>query len=76
MNGFAETQLKCMTESYKSLEARTEELQAEVNLLRAKLESAENELEEERRDHQDALAKCKDLQEKLQRLAPNFFLYG
>ncbi|KAE9456959.1 hypothetical protein C3L33_11131, partial [Rhododendron williamsianum] len=67
LNGFAETQLKCMTESYKSLEARTEELQAEVNLLRAKLESAENELEEERRDHQDALAKCKDLQEKLQR---------
>jgi len=67
LNGFAETQLKCMTESYKSLEARTEELQTEVNLLRAKLESSDNELKEERRNHQDALAKCKDLQEKLQR---------
>ncbi|GFS35968.1 filament-like protein [Actinidia rufa] len=73
LNSLSETQLKCMAESYKSLETRTEELQIEVNLLRAKTETLGNELQEERRNHQDALAKCKDLQEQLQRLEPNYF---
>ncbi|KAL6998799.1 hypothetical protein U1Q18_042518 [Sarracenia purpurea var. burkii] len=54
-------------ESYKSLEARAEELRTEVNFLRAKTESLDNELKEERRNHQDALAKFKDLQENLKR---------
>ncbi|CAL5384762.1 unnamed protein product [Camellia sinensis] len=67
LNSLAETQLKCMAESYKSLETRAEEFQTEVNLLRAKTESLDNELKEERRNHQDAVAKCKDLQEQLQR---------
>ncbi|XP_057503185.1 filament-like plant protein 4 isoform X2 [Actinidia eriantha] len=67
LNSLSETQLKCMAESYKSLETRTEELQIEVNLLRAKTETVGNELQEERRNHQDALAKCKDLQQQLQR---------
>ncbi|KAF5955056.1 hypothetical protein HYC85_007912 [Camellia sinensis] len=67
LNSLAETQLKCMAESYKSLETRAEELQTEVNLLRAKTENLDNELQEERRNHQDALAKFKDLQEQLRR---------
>ncbi|KAL2468369.1 Filament-like plant protein 4 [Forsythia ovata] len=67
-NSLAETQLKCMAESYKSLETRAEELQTEVNLLHGKLESLDNELQEERRNHQDALTRCKDLQEQLQRI--------
>ncbi|KAA8528731.1 hypothetical protein F0562_036086 [Nyssa sinensis] len=68
LNSLAETQLKCMAESYKSLETRAEELQTEVNLLRARTEGLDNELQEERRSHQDALARCKDLQEQLQRI--------
>ncbi|KAL3845307.1 hypothetical protein ACJIZ3_002710 [Penstemon smallii] len=67
-NSLAETQLKCMAESYKSLETRTEDLQTEVNLLQAKIDSLDIELQEERRNHQDALTRCKDLQEQLQRI--------
>ncbi|KAF7137921.1 hypothetical protein RHSIM_Rhsim07G0246200 [Rhododendron simsii] len=66
-NSLAETQLKCMAESYKSLETRAEEVQIEVNLLRAKIESLDNELQEEKRNHEDALARYKDLQEQLHR---------
>lgn len=67
-NGLAETQLKCMVESYKSLESRAEESQVEVNLLRGNIESLQNELREERIRNQDALTKCKSLQEELQRI--------
>ncbi|KAK4390772.1 Filament-like plant protein 4 [Sesamum angolense] len=67
-NSLAETQLKCMAESYNSLETRAEELQSEVNLLQGKLESLGNELQEERRGHQEALTRCKDLQEHLERI--------
>ncbi|KAL3514749.1 hypothetical protein ACH5RR_027466 [Cinchona calisaya] len=68
LNSLAETQLKCMAESYKALETRAEELQTEVNLLRVKIESLDNELQEEKRSHQDALSRCKDLEEQLQRI--------
>lgn len=68
MNTLADTQLKCMAESYNVLEARAEELQTEVNLLRARIESLDNELQGERRGHQDALSRCEDLEEKLQRI--------
>ncbi|KAL2499362.1 Filament-like plant protein 4 [Abeliophyllum distichum] len=68
LNSLSETQLKCMAESYRSLEARTEELQTEVNILQGKIETLDNELQQERRSHQDALARCKDLQEHLQRI--------
>ncbi|KAL8127093.1 hypothetical protein AgCh_014133 [Apium graveolens] len=68
VNGLAETQLKCMAESYKSLESRAEESQVEVTLLRGNVESLQNELQEERSRHQDALTRCKSLQEELQRL--------
>ncbi|KAM3304566.1 filament-like plant protein 4 [Capsicum chacoense] len=67
-NSLAETQLRCMAESYNSLETRTEELQTEVNRLQAKIESLENELQEEKKSHQDALAMCRDLEEQLQRM--------
>ncbi|XWS24460.1 hypothetical protein CRYUN_Cryun28dG0104600 [Craigia yunnanensis] len=66
-NSLAETQLKCMAESYRSLETRAEELETEVNLLRVKIETMENELQDEKRNHLDALVKCKELEEQLQR---------
>ncbi|KAJ4847873.1 hypothetical protein Tsubulata_017248 [Turnera subulata] len=65
-NSLAETQLKCMAESYRSLEARAGELETEVNLLRAKTETLESELQEEKNNHLDALTRCKELQEQLQ----------
>ncbi|KAL0432363.1 UNVERIFIED_CONTAM: Filament-like plant protein 4 [Sesamum latifolium] len=68
-NSLAETQLKCMAESYRSLETRAEELQTEVNLLQGKIENLDNELQEEKRSHQDALTRCKDLHEQLERIA-------
>ncbi|KAK1555014.1 hypothetical protein Q3G72_020530 [Acer saccharum] len=65
-NSLSETQLKCMAESYRSLETRAQELETEVNLLRTKTESLESELQEEKTSNHDALAKCKDLQEQLE----------
>ncbi|GFP95286.1 filament-like plant protein 4 [Phtheirospermum japonicum] len=67
-NGLAETQLKCMAESYNSLETRADELKNEVNVLQGKIESLENELEEERKCHEEALNRCKELQEQLERI--------
>ncbi|KAL4333340.1 hypothetical protein GQ457_07G021340 [Hibiscus cannabinus] len=64
-NSLAETQLKCMAESYKSLERRAEEIQTEVNFLRGKIGTLDIELQDEKRNHQDAL--CKELEEQLQR---------
>ncbi|KAJ7957852.1 Filament-like plant protein 4 [Quillaja saponaria] len=66
-NSLSETQLKCMAESYRSLETRVEELEIELNLLRAKTGTLENELQDEKRGHHDALNKCKKLEEQLQR---------
>lgn len=66
-NSLSETQLKCMAESYRSLETRAEELESKVNLLRARAETLETVLEEEKKSHQDALARCNDLQEELRR---------
>ncbi|KAL4271386.1 hypothetical protein GQ457_13G008230 [Hibiscus cannabinus] len=66
-NSLAETQLKCMAESYRSLETRAEELETEVNHLREKIENLENELQDEKRSHHDAFARCKELEEQLQR---------
>ena len=56
-----------MTESYKSLEMRAQELEAQVNLLQEKSAKLDDELLEEKRSHQDSLARCKDLEDKLQR---------
>ncbi|KAI9165649.1 hypothetical protein LWI28_018000 [Acer negundo] len=62
-----ETHSECMTESYKSLELHAEELDSEVKLLREKTKELDNELLEEKHIHQDALARCKDLQDIAQR---------
>lgn len=67
-NELGETQLKCMAESYKSLETRAEKLEAEAVSLRMKVEALEKELEEERRGHENALARCQDLQEEMERI--------
>ncbi|ESW32675.1 hypothetical protein PHAVU_001G008000 [Phaseolus vulgaris] len=66
-NSLAETQLKCMTESYRSIETRAKEFETELNHLRMKTETLENELEDEKRAHEAALAKYKELEEQLQR---------
>ncbi|KAK8347263.1 hypothetical protein V6Z12_A06G005400 [Gossypium hirsutum] len=66
-NSLAETQLKCMAESYRSLETRAEELATELNVFQVKTETLENELQDEKRGHHDALARCKELEEHLQR---------
>ncbi|KAJ8642242.1 hypothetical protein MRB53_018936 [Persea americana] len=66
-NSLAETQLKCMAESYRSLEMHAEGVEKEMNLLRAKAEALDTELHEEKHNLQDALARCKDLEEKIQR---------
>ncbi|CAA7399636.1 unnamed protein product [Spirodela intermedia] len=66
-SSLAETQLKCMTESYKSLESRARELEAEISQLREKIETLDGELQQERLRHQDDLARCKDLEEQIER---------
>ncbi|KAJ0968724.1 hypothetical protein J5N97_021601 [Dioscorea zingiberensis] len=66
-NSLAETQLKCMTESYKLLESRTQELVTEIDLLHVKAEALEKDLQEEKRSHEDDLAKYEDLKEKMER---------
>ncbi|TKY57644.1 Filament plant protein 4 [Spatholobus suberectus] len=66
-NSLAETQLKCMTESYRSIETRAKEFETELNHLRMKTETLENELEDEMRAHEAALAKYRELEEQLQR---------
>ncbi|KAL8030697.1 hypothetical protein ABFX02_14G302200 [Erythranthe guttata] len=67
-NTLAETQVKCMAESYRSLETRAEELQTEINSLQTKIENMDNELQKEKASHQDALTRCNDLLEQLQRV--------
>ncbi|KAK7382964.1 hypothetical protein VNO78_28629 [Psophocarpus tetragonolobus] len=66
-NSLAETQLKCVTESYRSIEARAKEFETELNHLQMKTETLESELEDEKRAHEASLAKCRELEEQLQR---------
>ncbi|KAL1820779.1 filament-like plant protein 4 isoform X2 [Daucus carota subsp. sativus] len=68
MNGLAETQLKCMAESYRSLEKHADELQIKVDCLEAKVESLNSELREERKNLADSFARCIVLQEDLKRV--------
>ncbi|XP_061373274.1 filament-like plant protein 4 [Gastrolobium bilobum] len=67
-NSLAETQLKCMAESYKSLETRAQEFETELNRLLIKTETLENELQDEKRAHEADLARSKELEEQLQRI--------
>ena len=68
-NSLAETQLRCMTESYKSIEARACELEAEVNELRSKIKNLDKELQQERVKYLEEQARCKDLEEQIERSA-------
>ncbi|XXG74943.1 hypothetical protein AAC387_Pa07g3550 [Persea americana] len=80
-NGLADTQLKCMAESYRSLEMHAQELEKEIhaqerhaqelekeiNGLHVKAEALDAELHEEKHNLQGALARCKDLEDEIQR---------
>ncbi|KAK7280733.1 hypothetical protein RJT34_25800 [Clitoria ternatea] len=66
-NSLSETQLKCMAESYRSLETRAKEFETELNHLRMKTETLENELKDEKKAHEAALSRYKELEEQLQR---------
>lgn len=66
-NSLSETQLKCMAESYKSLESRKVELEDEIEVLRSKIDVLTAELTDVRQSHQEDLAKCKDLEDKIER---------
>ncbi|KAL2348597.1 hypothetical protein Fmac_002597 [Flemingia macrophylla] len=63
----AEIQLKCMTESYKSLQTRVEELEAENKYLKEKMDELKIDLAGEKQSHRDALVKCKEIEERMQR---------
>lgn len=65
----AEIQLKCMTESYKSLQTHAEKLEAENKFLKEKIDELKNDLSEEKQCHHDALVRYKEIEEKMQRLA-------
>ncbi|KAE8656065.1 Filament-like plant protein 4 [Hibiscus syriacus] len=64
-NSLAETQLKCMVESYRSLETRAEKLETELIHLREKIGTLESELQDEKKSHHDSSARCKELEEQL-----------
>ncbi|XP_019095244.1 PREDICTED: filament-like plant protein 6 isoform X2 [Camelina sativa] len=66
-NNLADTQLRCMTESYRSLESRAADLEIDVNQLKEKIRKLENELEDEKRNHQEAIVRCHELEEHIQR---------
>ncbi|KAL1215561.1 Filament-like plant protein 5 [Cardamine amara subsp. amara] len=67
LQSLAETQLKCVTESYKSLELRAKDLEAKVKSLEEETERLEMAFSAENHGHEVTLAKCRDLQETLQR---------
>ncbi|XP_066383058.1 filament-like plant protein 4 [Miscanthus floridulus] len=66
-NSLSETQLKCMAESYKSLESRKIELENEIEVLQSKIDALTAELSDERQSHQEDLVKYRDLEEKMER---------
>ncbi|CAN6305526.1 unnamed protein product [Urochloa humidicola] len=63
----AETQLKCMAESYKTLESQKVKLEEEIGVLQTKIDTLSADLAEERRSHQEDIAKYRDLKEKMER---------
>ncbi|CAN8304700.1 unnamed protein product [Cochlearia groenlandica] len=66
-SGMAETQLKCMVESYRSLETTSSELEIELTFLKSKIDNLQDELQDEKYNHREALAKCQELKEQQQR---------
>lgn len=73
LQSLAETQLKCVTESYKSLELHAKDLEAKVKSLEEETERLEMAFSTEKRGHEETLAKCKDLQEQLQRYTTEIY---
>ncbi|CAH8274161.1 unnamed protein product [Arabidopsis lyrata] len=67
LQSLAETQLKCVTESYKTLELHAKDLKAKVKSLGEETERLEMAFASEKHGHEETLAKCRDLQEKMQR---------
>ncbi|KAK7307489.1 hypothetical protein VNO77_40599 [Canavalia gladiata] len=63
----AEIQLKCMTESYKSLQTHVEELEAENKFLKEQKDELKNAFTEEKQRHHDALVRYKEIEEKMRR---------
>ncbi|XP_006649732.1 filament-like plant protein 4 [Oryza brachyantha] len=66
-NSLAETQLRCMAESYKSLESRKAELENEIKALQSKIDVLTAELNDERKSHQEDITRYRDLEEKIER---------
>ncbi|CAN8327962.1 unnamed protein product [Cochlearia groenlandica] len=67
LQSLAETQLKCVTESYKSLELHTKDLESKVKSLKEETGRLETALSTEKQGHEETLAKYKELQETMQR---------
>ncbi|KAL9289315.1 Filament-like plant protein 5 [Arabidopsis thaliana] len=67
LQSLAETQLKCVTDSYKSLELHAKDLEAQVKSLEEETKRLEIAFTAEKHGHEETLAKCRDLQEKMQR---------
>ncbi|KAL1316526.1 hypothetical protein HN51_068710 [Arachis hypogaea] len=63
----AEIQLKCMTESYKSLQMHAEYLEAQNKILQENIEELKNDLVEQKKCHDDALVRHRAIEEKMQR---------
>ncbi|TVU31180.1 hypothetical protein EJB05_22856 [Eragrostis curvula] len=68
-NGLAETQLKCMAESYKTLESQKLKLEEEIKVLQRKIDTLLTDLAEERQSHQQDIVKYRNLEEKMKRYA-------
>jgi len=66
-NSLAETQLKCMAGSYKTLESLKVKLDEEIQVLQTKIDTLSADLAEERRSHQEDIAKYRDLKEQMER---------
>ncbi|KAG2538626.1 hypothetical protein PVAP13_9NG403700 [Panicum virgatum] len=66
-NSLAETQLKCMAGSYKTLESQKVKLEEEIKVLQTKIDTLSADLAEERRSHQEDVAKYRDLMEHMER---------
>jgi hypothetical protein len=67
-NSLSGTQLKCMDESYKSLESRKVELEKEIEVLQSKIDILTAELTDEKESHQEEdLARYKGLEENMER---------
>ncbi|XP_062201128.1 filament-like plant protein 4 [Phragmites australis] len=70
-NNLAETQLKCMAESYKTLELQKVKLEEEIRVLQTKIDNLSADLAEERQIHQEDIAKYRDLEENMERYEKN-----